>query len=475
MFASMQRGFYFFSVVSICLWISLFTQTGCANIVPPQGGPRDTIPPVLLKAVPGDSATRFNGKKIDFYFDEYIDVQDPLTNVLISPLPANPPTIDARLRDLSVRLKDSLIPNTTYTIDFGNSIKDFTEGNVTKNLRYIFSTGNYIDSLEIKGKVIIAETGKADSTLIVLLHTDADDSAVAKKKPAYIARLNRDGRFHFKNLPARTFYLYALKDENGMRRYAEKSQLFAFADKPVETLVTKDSLTLFAFAVGSKEPSFSLPETGKPKTDTDKRLKYQTNLQNKQQDILETLTFKFENRITRLDSAGIKLYKDSTYALVDSLLISLDTAKKTLTFNTPWEAGTLYHLVLEKGAAEDSLGKQWTKTDTLSFTTKRTTDYGKLKIRLRSLDLSQQPVLQFFQGDRLVKSTRLAGPLFEEALVTPGEYELRILLDENGNGKWDTGQFFEKKKQPERVIPLEKRISIKPNWSNEYEIEAGIR
>ena len=471
----MQRGVYLFSVASIFWCITLLTQTGCANIVPPQGGPRDTIPPVLLKAIPGDSATRFNGKKIDFYFDEYIDVQDALTNVLVSPLPVNSPTIDARLRDLSVRLKDSLLPNTTYTIDFGNAIKDFTEGNVAKNLRYIFSTGNYIDSLEIKGKVIIAETGKTDSTLIVVLHTDSEDSAVAKKKPAYIARLNRDGKFHFKNLPARTFYLYALKDENGMRRYTEKSQLFAFANSPVETLLAKDSITLFAFAAGSKAPSFSPPETVKPKTDTDKRLKYQTNLQNKQQDILEPLTFQFENRITRLDSNGIKLYKDSTFTLVDSLLISLDTTKKILTFNTPWEPGASYHLIVEKGAAEDSLGKQWTKTDTLSFTSKRMIDYGKLKIRLRSLDLSQQPVLQFFQGERLVKSARLTGPLFEDDLVTPGEYELRILLDSNENGKWDTGQFFEKKKQPERVIPLEKRISVKPNWPNEYEIEAGIR
>ena len=471
----MQRGVYLFSVASICWCITLLTQTGCANIVPPQGGPRDTIPPVLLKASPVDSTTRFTGKKIDFYFDEYIEVQDPLTNVLISPLPTNPPTIDTRLRDLSVRLKDSLLPNTTYTIDFGNSIKDFTEGNVTKNLRYIFSTGNYIDSLEIKGKVIIAETGKTDSSLIVILHTDPEDSVVAKKKPAYMARLNRDGKFHFKNLPARTFYIYALKDESGMHRYTEKSQLFAFATTPVESLQSIDSITLFAFAAAPKEPSFSLPETGKPKTDVDKRLKYQINLQNKQQDILEPLTFQFENQITQLDSNGIKLYKDSTFTGVDSFVFTLDTTKKTLTFNIHWEAGTPYHLIIGKGALEDSAGKQWTKTDTLSFTTKKMIDYGKLKIRLRSLDLKQQPVLQFFQGEKLVKSAPLSGPIFEEALVTPGDYELRILLDANGNGKWDTGQFFGKKKQPERVIPLEKRISIKPNWSNDYEIESGIR
>ena len=120
MFASMQKGGFLIGLIGSLLWVSVLTQTGCASIVPPQGGPRDSIPPVLLKAVPGDSATRFSGKKIDFYFDEYIDVQDALTNVLVSPLPINLPSIDARLRDLSVRLKDSLLPNTTYTIDFGN-------------------------------------------------------------------------------------------------------------------------------------------------------------------------------------------------------------------------------------------------------------------------------------------------------------------------------------------------------------------
>ena len=205
------------------------------------------------------------------------------------------------------------------------------------------------------------------------------------------------------------------------------------------------------------------------------RLKFQTNLQNSQQDILESLTFQFDNRITKLDSSGIQLFKDSSYTPIDSFRFSLDTTQKLLTFSTPWQEGTVYHLVLAKGAAEDSLGKQWTKTDTLNFTTKRKVDYGKIKIRLRGLNLASLPVLQFFQGERLIKSVSLTGPLFEEELMPPGEYQLRILLDSNGNGKWDTGQFFEKRKQPERVLPIEKRISIKPNWSNEYEIESGIR
>lgn len=177
----MNQRWFIIGLLGITSFVSLLISPGCANIVPPQGGPRDTIPPVLLKVIPGDSSTRFNSKKIDFYFDEYIDVQDPQTQLLISPLPTINPTVDARLRDLSVRLKDSLLPNTTYTIDFGKAIKDFTEGNIAKDIRYVFSTGNYIDSLEIYGKVLLAETGKTDSTLIAMLHTDPEDSAVYKK------------------------------------------------------------------------------------------------------------------------------------------------------------------------------------------------------------------------------------------------------------------------------------------------------
>lgn len=461
-------------LVGGCLWMALlFLETGCANVIPPLGGPRDSIPPVLLKVVPGDSSLRFTGKKIDFYFDEYIEVQDPFTNVLVSPLPANSPVIDSRLRDLTVRLKDTLLPNTTYIIDFGNAIKDFTEGNVAKDLRYVFSTGNYIDSLEIKGQVLLAESGKTDSTLVAILHTDADDSAVARKRPVYVSKLDRNGRFHFKNLPPKKFYLYALKDEGGARRYTTESQLFAFADSAINAATPPDSLQLYAFvAKPQTNASYTtdLPKS-KEKPDTDKRLKYQTSLQNNQQDLLENFKFTFESPLKRLDTTGIKLYTDSTFTPVDSIRFEKDSTNKIWELVTPWKEGQSYHLILTKGAAEDSSGKQWQKTDTLDFTTKKSADYGRLKIRLRGLDLQRSPVLLFMQGDRIFKTVILKSQTIEDNLFPPGEYPIRILYDQNKNGKWDTGQFFGKRIQPEKVQPLEKKITVKSNWSNEYEVE----
>lgn len=455
----------------------LLTGSGCANVIPPQGGARDSLAPVLLKVIPSDSALRFTGKKIDFYFDEYIEVQDATMQVLVSPLPAISPVVDSRLRDLSVRLKDTLIPNTTYTIDFGNAVKDFTEGNIAKGLRYTFSTGNYIDSLELLGQVIIAETGKTDSTLIAVLHTDGKDSAVMRSRPQYVSRLDRNGRFHFRNLPPHQYFLYAMKDEGGTRRYMGGAQLFAFAEKEVDTEHPADSLVLYAFAE-KQEGVGSIIITGpaaKEKPDADKRLKYQTSLQNFQQELTAPFVFTFEKPLLRFDTTGIKLYADSTYTPIDSLQFEKDSTGTRRNLVTPWKEGLSYHLILTKGAAEDSIGKQWQKTDTLHFKTKIAADYGKLQIRLRGLDLTKSPVLLFMQGERIFRSVNLNGNRFSDNLFNPGEYTLRILYDSNKNGKWDTGQFFGHKRQPEKIQPLDKKISVKTNWTNEYDIEVPNR
>ena len=144
---------------------------GCASIIPPQGGPRDSLPPRLIKASPADSTRNFTGNRIAFSFYEFVDLQNIQENLLVSPSPKTNPLIESKLNTVTVRIKDSLEPNTTYSLNFGNAIKDYNEGNVMKEFTYTFSTGPYIDSLELHGKVILAENGRADSTLIVLLHT----------------------------------------------------------------------------------------------------------------------------------------------------------------------------------------------------------------------------------------------------------------------------------------------------------------
>jgi hypothetical protein len=139
--------------------VSMLGNTGCANIVPPLGGPRDTLPPKLVFVTPRDSSKLFNANKIVFTFDEYIDPKDVRTELIVSPVPKTEPIVDAKLRTLTVRIKDTLQPNTTYSLNFGNAIRDVNEGNIMKNFTYVFSTGRYIDSMRFSGNVLVANTG----------------------------------------------------------------------------------------------------------------------------------------------------------------------------------------------------------------------------------------------------------------------------------------------------------------------------
>lgn len=458
------------------LFILIYSITGgsgCANIVPPSGGPRDSLPPLLEKASPGDSTRNFTGNKITFTFNEFVELQNAQQALLISPLPTNFPSVEYRLNTVTVKLKDSLESNTTYSLNFGEAIRDFTEGNVLKNFTYTFSTGNYFDSLELRGKVILAENGKTDTTLIVMLHNSADDSAVVKERPRYIARLDRNGKFIFKNLPPKTFYLYALKDDGGTRRYFSDKQLFAFADSAVNIGAKNDSITLYAY---SAKPAAAVltPLTfgGRSKQGgtAEKRLKYQANLSAGQQDLLKDLILTFEESLGLFDSLKIRLYTDSTFSPVSPYRFEQDSTAKLITLVHPWKENTQYHLIMDKDFAADSAGNKLLKTDTLSFRTKKLSEYGSLKIRFKNLDTTLNPVLMIMMGETIIKSIPMNRPEISQPLFVPGEYELRILFDRNKNGKWDPGDFFGKHLQPEIVRPIERKISVKPSFQNEFDL-----
>ena len=251
---------YFFSMTML-LAIAVTMDSGCAQIGAPTGGPKDSIPPRLVKASPEPNSTNFKGNKITLTFNEYVNLEDVQNNVLVSPLPKNNPVIDYKLKTVTVKLKDSLLLNTTYTINFGNAIKDNNEGNPAKNFTYIFSTGNTIDSLKLGGKVIIAETGKIDSTMFAMLYRNPGDSAVQKRKPDYIARLSGDGSFTFNNLSPGNYKLYALKDGDGGKTYNSKAESFAFMDNDnmLKIGANNEPVTLYASAEVKDLRSLLLP------------------------------------------------------------------------------------------------------------------------------------------------------------------------------------------------------------------------
>ena len=472
----MQKFLFYILAILFILKIQVLC-VGCAVVIPPTGGARDSIPPVLVNASPPDSSKNFTEKKITLTFDEYITVENTRENLLVSPVPANEPVVEPHLKTVVIRLRDSLQPNTTYSLNFGRAIKDVDEGNVNKNFTYIFSTGPTFDSLTLSGKVLMAETGKPDSTLVVMLHQHGDDSAVVKEKPRYIARLDSSGNFTFRNLPHGTFYIYALDDQSGQHKYLSESQIFAFADSAVVLQTTNTPIILYAFGEKGK-PSRPLastaPQLGNKKKlgNQENRLKLQTNLSNNQLDLLDNLTITSELPFITLDTSLIHFSTDSTFLPVTGYRIEEYTSQKKITFRYNWQENTVYHLVLEKNFAEDTLNRALLKTDTLTFRTKKLSDYGSLRIRFKNFDPSVNPVLQFVQNDQVFKSIPLTSAVVNEAIFPPGDYQLRILHDRNKNGKWDTGQFFGKRLQPEivKIVTSRQKITIKPDWQNEFDI-----
>ncbi|MEP6748426.1 MAG: Ig-like domain-containing protein [Bacteroidota bacterium] len=472
--------FQSFLVLIVIAFITIAIGGGCANPIAPSGGPRDTIPPVLTNSTPADSTLNFTGKKIVFSFDEFVVIDNVHDNLVVSPVPKSEPVVESKLKTVSVRIKDTLEPNTTYSYNFGSAIKDNNEGNVIKNFTYVFSTGKYIDSLELSGKVIIAQTGNSDSTLIVMLHRSGDDSALIKQKPRYIAKLDKQGNFHFRYLPPGVFYLFALKDEGGQKKYLTKRQYFGFADKPVTVGIHNASDTLYAYLEKDedKPTATTTSRTATSKTDRekekekekDKRLKFSLNLDNGQQDLLDSLKFTFNDPLKKFDPSKVQ-FTDENFKPITNYSLIKDTSNKKLTLSYKWPENAAFNLIVDKEFAEDSSGRKIPRTDTLRFRTKKDADYGNVSIRFNNIDLSKKPVLQLVQADVVKYSAKLTTRDFRDPRFKPGEYDIRILYDANGNGVWDTGEFFGKHKQPEKVIAITKKLSVKANWDNEIAVE----
>lgn len=469
----MRRSFILTTIVLILttvFWINV--PTGCANIVPPAGGPRDSLPPVLVSATPKDSTVNFRSRHIELTFDEELDdPKDPRNNMIYTPTLENEPEITTKGKTLTLKFRDSLEPNTTYVINFGDAIVDITEGNAAKNFVYTFSTGSYLDSLELSGRVRLAENGAIDSTLNVVLYKDLTDSAVQKKNPEYVARLDRNGNFRFRNLPKDTFAIYAIGQIGGQsaKRYQRPEQLFAFNNTHV-VAGEADSLVLYAYREGNAvTPNISSGAITRIPA-SDRRLRFTPGTTG-QQELLNDFTLSFAVPLRNFDSTKMHLATDSVFNPA-SFTASLDTTKKEVRLKTEWKEGTTYHLILEKEFATDTTGRQLLKTDTLSFFTKKKSDYGSLVLRIKNIATAsfKNPVLQFVQNNQVVLSVPVKSGIYSQTLFNPGEYSLRIFDDLNGNGKWDTGKFFGEKRQPEIVHPIERLFTIKANWDNEFEV-----
>lgn len=446
----------------------LFTtmDTGCAQLGAPTGGAKDTIPPRLLKANPENRSVNVTGNKISLSFDEYVEVRDVQNNVLMSPLQKSMPQVDHKLKTVTVKLKDSLLPNTTYTINFGDAIVDLNESNPLKNFTYTFSTGSVIDSLTLTGKVMMAESGLVDSTLVAMLYRDANDSAVLKRRPDYIAKIDGSGRFTFNNLPSARFSLFALLDGDGGKTYNSLKEPFAFAGNEILVNGKNEPASLFAY-VQEKDQKLALP-TNTRTFAADKKLRYTSSLGMEAQGLLDDIYLNINRPLKNFDTSGIIL-TDTNFKAVTSATVRYDTAGRKFIIKNKWPEETSYRLIINKEAAMDSAGNYLAKSDTLRFITKKISDYGNVVLRFPNIDLSKKPVLQIVQNNEVKYSYPLSSKEWTNKLFNPGEYELRILFDENNNGTWDPGN-YSLKKQPEKVMAAPQKLSVKANWDNERDI-----
>jgi uncharacterized protein (DUF2141 family) len=319
-------------ILSLSILIAL--ASSCAQVLTPDGGPKDRTPPKVVSYSPDSAATNFTGKKIVIHFNEYIQLKDIQNQLIISPPLNHDPEVTIRKKDIVIELKDTLLPNTTYSISFGNSIHDITEDNIVDNFRYVFSTGPVIDSLRISGKLVNASTLAGEKGIYVMLYSETGDSVPLKNKPYYFTKTKPDGSFVLTNLRAGTYKVFALDDKNSNYRFDNSSERIAFSDQLLQLSKNNDSLNLKLFMeepvkqtlIKATQPgpgrltfAFAMP-LGKPKVTFSPKLPSEMEMFNEISVTRDTLDFWFST--VTLDSLTF-FVSDETTGFKDTLTLQL--------------------------------------------------------------------------------------------------------------------------------------------------------
>ncbi|WP_288003261.1 Ig-like domain-containing protein [Altibacter sp.] len=516
----------------LILFLLSFVQ--CAKKGTPSGGAKDTIPPVLLRAVPENFTTNFSEKEIRIYFDEYIKLKDLQKNLIISPPLKYQPIISplSTSKYIKITLTDTLLENTTYSFNFGKSIVDNNEENSFDYYKYVFSTGAYIDSLTVSGKVEDVLLGKAETPTTVLMYEANEafkDSLIFSEKPMYITT-TRDSTntFELTNVKEGNYILLALKDSNNDYIFQPKTDKIGFADNVIS--VPKD--TSYTLRLFKEIPAYRLE---RPKHESKQHIIFgfegvidsltidllstvpsdfkSTMYKDPKSDTLhywfkpavagDSLVFLAKNK-TVVDTMTLRLknlYKDSltvnalntgTQVPQDSLLLQTNTPLAALkleeisVFNSdsisipvtgrlnkrnnqialffPKTEEQTYTISVLPGAITDFYDKE---NDSLSYIvrTKAASDYGTLRLTVQNVP--PQPIIVQLVNNKF--QVVREWPLGEDHTVyfdyiPPAVYYIRLIYDENANGKWDTGSFLDRR-QPEKVVYYPSPLEILVNWS----------
>lgn len=328
------------------LYCSFFFLCACAQIITISGGEKDTTPPKLIEeeTFPKNETINFKANEIKLTFDEYFTVSNPKQKVSISPSVENDLEFTLKGKTLTVKINNTLEENTTYTINFGEAIKDYNANNVLKNFTYVFSTGNYIDSMEVSGKVLEAKTNNPMEGVTVGLYKTYTDSIVSQNKPFYYTTTDTKGKFSLQNIKNGKYKVFALKDEN-------RNLLF---DLPNEQVAYQDSLIKLDTANAENIELKIFEEDYKKQSITSKTFEYPGKLTLTFQRPTDSVAVSFIDEQIKVIYAKTSLENDTAiYWLKNtpskrfSVLVKADTLRDTIAiypFKKPKTKDTLINL-----------------------------------------------------------------------------------------------------------------------------------
>ncbi len=496
----------------------------CAAVNSPNGGEKDTVAPVVVSTEPANASTNFDTKQIIIQFNEFIAQENFEQKLIVSPPVSDDFKVIYKGKKLKLILPDSLDPNTTYSFQFGNSIKDFTEGNELANYQYVFSTGDLLDSLSLSGYVLNAQTGQSVEKSWVLLFekTENSDSLLLAGNAKYISQTNSKGAFRFDYLAEGEYHLFALVDQNGDLKLQPELEMAGF----YSGLVTPDTSASYLIHSFVEEEPFkfngaSYSEYGRVQAKfkgnnepfemvlESPEIYYQTwNSTVDSSSIwfnpeavdsmvvfvhsinsVDTVSLKklpFSKRSFKLNalkasySSNEKIILSSRYPfeLKDSTgMLLTNSSRDTVPFRLKVADGEGFEIGFEKKEAEvynlqinpicfQSFLSEPNDSIQYSFRINPKEEYSSVVLTLPEDYLGEERLLELVSSKgQLVKEYSIAAgdSSFVMNYINPSEYTIRLIVDANKNGKWDAGS-IQSGLQPELVLRHQGVLKLKANW-----------
>ena len=367
--------------------ITTATMTSCARMGQPDGGWYDEVPPKVVGADPVERATMVSKQKIRIRFSEYVNIDNPTENIIFCPPQMEAPEIKAKGKEVEIELKDTLKPNTTYTIDFSDAVTDFNESNPMGNYTYVFSTGERIDTLEVSGYVLDAETLEPVKGSLVGLYSNLNDTAFTSMPMERIGRTDASGHFVIRGIAPGKYRVFALADSDGDFKLSQRGERLAFSNDIIEPTSKPDTRqdttwvdSLHIAGIQTVPYTHFLPDDIclrafeqkltdryliKSERQYPERLQFYFSTPADTLPVLRPLNFNADSAFVIEATQG----KDTlTYWLRDTMLVNQDTLDIELTY-----------------AATDSLGNMISRTDTLSMIAKVAYE-KRLKERMEKIE-----------------------------------------------------------------------------------------